>query len=140
NYNPKASSFERNAGCDEFEKKTNNKYAQDKWTLENMKFSKSNPCGNNHPTLKPIKLIYQIAKLLKMPVNQKVLFPFAGSGSEIIGFLKAGFTDIHGCEINQEYIDIANSRIKYWQFVNFNLEYKQTEFEKIQKDIQPELF
>ena len=75
-----------------------------------------------------------------MPVNQKVLFPFAGSGSEIIGFLKAGFTDIHGCEINQEYIDIANSRIKYWQSVNFNLEYKQTEFEKLQKDLQPELF
>ena len=164
NYCPKTSNFERNAGCGEFEPTpkslTNSTMTHNPNEMRCKKCNKrpntvgneNNSCccvepefdwykqKNSHPTLKPIKLIYQIAKLLKMPVNQKVLFPFAGSGSEIIGFLKAGFTDVKGCEINQEYINIANARIKYWQSVNFNLEYKQTEFEKLQKDIQPELF
>ncbi len=164
NYCPKTSAYERNAGCDEFEPTpkslTNSTMTHNPNEMRCKKCNKrpntvgneNNSCccvepefdwykqKNSHPTLKPIKLIYQIAKLLKMPVNQKVLFPFAGSGSEIIGFLKAGFTDVKGCEINQEYINIANARIKYWQSVNFNFEYKQTEFEKLQKDIQQELF
>ncbi|MCD6435708.1 MAG: hypothetical protein J7L15_04910, partial [Clostridiales bacterium] len=37
---------------------------------------------NGHPTLKPIKLIYKIAQLLKSPNPQSVFFPFAGAGSE----------------------------------------------------------
>jgi len=137
NYCPKTSSFERNAGCDNFEIISGGSY---EFRQDGSLDGKIPERNNSHPTLKPIKLIYEISKLLKMPTPQKVLFPFAGSGSEIIGFMKAGFTDIHGCEINQEYIDIAKARIKYWQSVNFNLEYKQTESEKIQKDIQLELF
>ncbi len=148
NYCPKTSSFERNAGCDEME---NKKYTTNitpkegsilKYGYEEAKKIMKENCfnKNSHPTLKPIKLIYQIAKLLKMPVNQKVLFPFAGSGSEIIGFMKAGFNDIHGCEINQEYIDIANSRIKYWQSVNFDLECRPKAKTEEQKGTMESLF
>jgi len=38
-----------------------------------------------------------------------------GSGSEIIGAMKAGFEKIEGCEINPKYIEIARARIKYWK-------------------------
>lgn len=92
-YCSKVSSFERNAGCE----------------------------LNNHPTLKPISLNFKILSLFKSPNKQHICYPFAGSGSEIIGGLKAGFEDYEACEINQKYIEIANARIKYWTEVNFDL-------------------
>ncbi len=49
-------------------------------------------------------------------------------GSEIIGAIKAGFTDWLGCEINTEYIDIANARIKYW--INADINKNQNNFVK----------
>ena len=85
-YQPKVSKAERNAGCE-----------------------------NNHPTLKPIDLNYKILKLFKTPNEQTICFPFAGAGSEIIGGIKAGFNKWHGCEISEEYVEIANARIKHWQ-------------------------
>lgn len=69
---------------------------------------------NPHPTLKPIKLNEQILKLFKTPNPQKILYPFAGAGSEIIGGIRAGFKDWEACEINEDYIKIAEERIKYW--------------------------
>lgn len=77
---------------------------------------------NNHPTLKPIKLIYRIAQLLKSPNPQKVFFPFSGSGSEIIGFISAGFDKelFTACELSQEYINIAHKRIEAWEKVDFD--------------------
>jgi DNA modification methylase len=78
------------------------------------RFGKS-PQKNNHPTLKPIELNYRILKLFKLPTDQKICYPFAGSGSEIIGGIKAGFENWVGCEINAEYVAIANARINYWK-------------------------
>ncbi len=73
---------------------------------------------NTHPTLKPINLIYEIAKLFKLPdiVGQKVYVPFSGAGSEVIGLLKAGYNhkNIYACEMNQEYVDISKKRIKHF--------------------------
>ena len=85
-YQPKVSKAERNAGCE-----------------------------NNHPTLKPIDLNYKVLKLFKTPNEQTICFPFAGAGSEIIGGIKAGFNNWHGCEINEEYVAIANARIEHWK-------------------------
>jgi DNA modification methylase len=69
---------------------------------------------NNHPTLKPIKLSENVLKLFKTPNPQKILYPFAGAGSEIIGGIRVGFNDWKACEINADYIKIAEARIKYW--------------------------
>ena len=110
-YNPKVSKSERNAGLD---------------TFKDLKFNSDvpipqraerpfNPIKNNHPTLKPIALNEKILRLFKTPNNQKICYPFAGAGSEIIGGIKAGFDNWTACEINQEYIDIANARIKFWK-------------------------
>jgi hypothetical protein len=120
-YNPKVSKSERNAGCDDMEDKI--KHWHD---MENAGKDINNPKNylggkithqivkNNHPTLKPIKLNKNILSLFKTPNEQSIIYPFAGSGSEVIGGIKAGFTSYIGCEISQDYIDIALARIEYW--------------------------
>jgi DNA modification methylase len=93
---------------------------------------------NNHPTLKPIKLIYNIAKLLKTPNKQRVFFPFSGSGSEIIGFMKAGFDiELFECsELSEDYIEIAHKRIDYWKDVNMDdfINKKEIIIDKVETD------
>jgi DNA modification methylase len=69
---------------------------------------------NNHPTLKPIDLNSKVLKLFKTPNDQKICYPFAGAGSEILGGLQAGFSNWVACEINEEYVKIANARIKHY--------------------------
>ena len=99
NYAPKVGKKERNSHID---------YNED---VENQQL-------NLHPTLKPIKLISEIAKLFKLPdvVDQKVYIPFSGSGSEVIGFLDAGYNhkNITACEMNPEYVEISKKRIKHF--------------------------
>ena len=86
-------------------------------------------------TLKPIKLIYQVAKLLKSPNPQNVFFPFAGSGSEIIGFMKAGFDyNLFECsELSEDYINIANIRIESWKSVDINTFLEKKEIIKVKE-------
>jgi site-specific DNA-methyltransferase (adenine-specific) len=111
-YEPKVSGSERNAGLGGFVDKKLNDLEKDK----NAIVMNSNVVAKNfHPTLKPIDLNYRILKLFKLPTDQKICYPFAGSGSEIIGGIKAGFENWVGCEINAEYVAIANARINYWK-------------------------
>ena len=65
--------------------------------------------------------------LIKTPNKQNVYFPFAGSGSEIIGFILAGFNKqyIEASELNSDYITIANERIKAWEKVNIDEYFKK---------------
>lgn len=122
-YEPKVSSSERNAGCDGMEEKdmlsgldkTGRTVIREDGSNTLIERFGKNPQKNNHPTLKPIELNYRILSLFKTPNDQVICYAFAGAGSEIIGGIKAGFENWHGCEINQEYVDIANARIKYWQ-------------------------
>lgn len=109
-YNPKVSKSERNAGCDELE----DLVFESDVPIPQRKERPFNSIKNNHPTLKPIKLNERILKLFKTPNEQKIIYPFAGSGSEIIGGIKAGFNNWVGCEINPDYVEIAKARIDYW--------------------------
>jgi gas vesicle protein len=111
-YNPKVSKNERNAGCDGDEQQ----YSHDgrKKETETPYQRNKSVAINHHPTLKPIKLNKNILALFKTPNEQRIVYPFAGSGSEIIGGIKAGFNNWCGCEISQDYIDIALARIEYW--------------------------
>lgn len=113
-YEPKVSSSERNAGCDGMEEKQYSHDGREK-PIENPYQRNESVARNTHPTLKPIELNYRILSLFKTPNDQTICYAFAGAGSEIIGGIKAGFENWHGCEINQDYVDIANARIKYWQ-------------------------
>jgi DNA modification methylase len=46
---------------------------------------------------------------------RKLLVPYCGSGSEILGAMHAGWDEIIGIEREQKYIDIANRRIERWK-------------------------
>lgn len=65
--------------------------------------------GNNHPTVKPIKLMQHLCTLITPP-NGTILDPFMGSGSTGIAAKNLGFKFI-GIEMNEEYIEIAKRRI-----------------------------
>ena len=69
--------------------------------------------NNNHPTVKPIALCEYLAKMILPPNEHKLLVPFSGSGSEVIGALKAGWKDVTGIEISDEYVEIAKARIEH---------------------------
>lgn len=65
---------------------------------------------NHHPTVKPIKLMEYLIKLITPP-GGIVLDPFMGSGSTGVAAVKNGFKFI-GIEMNEEYCEIARRRIE----------------------------
>lgn len=70
---------------------------------------------NHHPTVKPVDLTAYLAKLLLPPecdTPRRILVPFCGSGSEIIGALRAGWNEAVGIELEPEYVEIAARRIE----------------------------
>jgi DNA modification methylase len=46
--------------------------------------------------------------------ESKLLVPFSGSGSELIGGLQAGWTDVVGIELDTNYVSLAHQRIDHW--------------------------
>jgi site-specific DNA-methyltransferase (adenine-specific) len=73
--------------------------------------------SNAHPTVKPIALTTYVARLLLPPPGarpRRLLVPFSGSGSEVIGALLAGWDEVIGIEIDDEYRRIAEARIAHW--------------------------
>lgn len=68
--------------------------------------------GNNHPTVKPVELMKYLIKLVTPP-NSTVLDPFCGSGSTGMAAVELGHRFI-GCELDPNYVEIANQRIQGW--------------------------
>lgn len=70
---------------------------------------------NSHPTVKPVDLCAYLAKLLlpaERDTPRRIVVPFSGSGSEIMGALRAGWDEAVGIEISAEYCDLARRRIE----------------------------
>jgi len=117
---PKASSGEKNDGLDEFEKPTENLQGLDTRgrTLEREDGSKTlverwqpdKDRKNNHPTVKPTKLIEYLITLGSRE-GDLILDPFMGSGTTAIAsrLLSRKFI---GFEREKEYHEIATARIK----------------------------
>jgi len=73
------------------------------------KASKSERQGSSHPTMKPIKLMRYLCRLVTPP-SGTILDPFMGSGSTGIAAIKEGFRFV-GIEREQDYLTIAEARI-----------------------------
>jgi DNA modification methylase len=69
--------------------------------------------GNNHPTVKPIKLISYLCRLITPP-NGIILDPFMGSGTTLIASKLEGFFYL-GIEREQQYCEIARQRVEQAQ-------------------------
>ena len=64
---------------------------------------------NNHPTVKPIKLMEYLIKMVT-PKGGIVLDPFMGSGSTGVAAKQNGFGFV-GIDMTPEYMEIAKARI-----------------------------
>lgn len=69
------------------------------------------PAGNIHPTVKPIKLMQWLVRLITPPGGQ-VLDPFMGSGTTGVACVLEGF-DFTGMEKDPTYLRIAEARIQH---------------------------
>jgi len=107
-YCPKASKKDRDEGMDLHDDKILNRV--NSGGLENDPRWGPIVRKNNHPTVKPTELMLYLIKLVT-PVNGVVLDPFMGSGSTGKGSIRGGF-DFIGIEKEEEYIKIAEARIK----------------------------
>lgn len=70
--------------------------------------------GNDHPTVKPQKLCEYLARLILPPKRKtprRLIVPFAGSGSEMLGALLAGWDHVVGIERDPHYVEIARRRL-----------------------------
>ena len=65
--------------------------------------------NNNHPTVKPTDLMRYLVKLVT-PERGVVLDPYLGSGTTAVA-AKLVSCDYVGCELNPEYIELAESRL-----------------------------
>jgi site-specific DNA-methyltransferase (adenine-specific) len=138
-YCPKASKKDRNEGCDELEEKQRpgqtdkgnyssspvcidcgktvngtNDHSNCKEGLEYI--PSTTTTKNNHPTVKPTDLMGYLIRLIT-PKGGVVLDPFMGSGSTGKAAVREGMNFI-GIEREEEYMEIAKSRIEHEQKKN----------------------
>jgi len=66
---------------------------------------------NFHPTVKPIKLMRWLCRLLT-PQGGTVLDPFLGSGTTAVSAILEGFNAI-GCEMTEDYYPIIQGRVNW---------------------------
>lgn len=108
-YCAKASKSERNAGLEGMPEVIETDREKDSTDLANRLHNKSKT-QNHHPTVKPLKLMEYLIKLITPP-NGIVLDPFLGSGTTGVAAKNLGFEFV-GIEMNPEYAEIAEKRIK----------------------------
>ena len=108
-YCPKVSRSERHAG---FDVKIENTRPRGE-AFGDSNLLDENKTGNNHPTVKPVELMKYLIKLVT-PKGGKVLDPFNGSGSTGMAAVELGY-DYVGCELDPDYVEIANKRIAAWE-------------------------
>lgn len=125
-YCAKASRRERDAGLDGFEAKAEGHAVEGfmdgsphkvNTTRKDQGPSERQPTRNFHPCLKPMDLCRYLASLILPPkrdTSRRILTPFSGSGSEMIGALMAGWDEAVGIEMSDEYCKVAEARISHW--------------------------
>lgn len=130
-YVAKVSRAEREAGLENFEDKSYGHSPADRCAKCNKQMLPAgngvkceceiperihNKSKNTHPTLKPIELTRWLASLLLPPDSVKprrLLVPFSGVGSEMIGAIQAGWDEVIGIEMDSEYCKIAEARLNH---------------------------
>ena len=116
-YCAKTSKAERNQGLDNFPIKQTQgggggigNYKDDVNSASGKFGSEKAPSKNTHPTVKPIKLMKYLCRLIT-PKGGTVLDPFMGSGSTGMAAKEENF-DFVGIEKEKEYFNIASTRIE----------------------------
>ncbi len=112
-YCAKASKSERNAGCGGLEEKQIDiSRKEGNPGGDNPRNRGLNKSSNNHPTVKPIKLMSYLVRLVT-PAGGIVLDPFAGSGTTALSAIEEG-VDFIVMERDPQYIEIIQHRVNYF--------------------------
>ena len=110
---PKASTGEREEGCDDLQRSptevTGRELGSRGQNNPRAGMSGSRPRGNHHPTVKPVKLMRWLLQLITPP-GGTVLEPFAGSGSTLVAAHGLDLS-IVAAELEPAYCDIVVARI-----------------------------
>ena len=118
-YCAKSGRLERDAGLEGFELRPKSGHIQQSEGRKMHGDTETFPCRNNHPCIKPVRLTKYLASLLSSPPEyapRRILVPFSGSGSEMVGcILSGGWEFVQGIELSSEYTKIAEARIKFWK-------------------------
>jgi hypothetical protein len=115
-YQAKASTAERDAGLDEMPTIT----VDDGRTkpIDNPHLRGETGRKNPHPTVKAVDLTKHLASLLLPPDcykgERRLMIPFAGVASEMIGALLAGWDHVTGIELEQKHVTYGNVRLSKW--------------------------
>lgn len=91
------------------------KHAGDIWKIPVLAGKRFENEKVAHPTQKPLAICDRIIRHFSNK-GDNILIPFSGSGSECVSAMSNNRNFI-GIELNEEYIDIANSRLKNVQLV-----------------------
>lgn len=83
----------------------------DVWEFPNVK--NNHPEKTIHPCQFPIELVERLV-LSMTNENDAVFDPYVGVGSAVIAAMKHG-RDAYGCDIVQNYVDIAHERVRQFQ-------------------------
>jgi hypothetical protein len=72
---------------------------------------------NDHPTVKPMELMRYLSKMLLPPPRpdgkpRRILVPFAGSGSEMLGCMLGGWDDVTGIEMDPHNAGVGRWRVE----------------------------
>lgn len=123
-YCPKASAYERDAGLADFDPVSGSEITGRKKGSAGARASAyagttERERRNTHPTVKPVELIRYLAGLLLPPPRadgqpRRILVPFSGSGSEMIGCMLAGWDEVIGVELSEDFATIARARLDAW--------------------------
>jgi len=108
-YVAKASKSERNFGLESFEENKLSDRGEDGMRDKNSIVTRHTMHHNNHPTVKPVKLMQYLVRMITPP-NGTVLDPFSGSGTTGVACKIDGFNFV-GLELSEEYAKIAQARI-----------------------------
>lgn len=116
----KPNKTEKEIGLEKFEKKTAGSYIGnvDEKNQNSLGANPSRPPSkksNTHPTIKPIELMSYLT-ILGSRDGDTILDPFMGSGTTCISAILNDRKYI-GIELQKEYFDIANARIKHWETI-----------------------
>lgn len=111
-YCAKTSTKERNAGLEDMPDSTlaRSCSANAGHEHEGSGFNQIKTVKNNHPTVKPIKLMRYLCRLVTPP-HGTILDPFMGSGSTGIAAKLEGFKFV-GIERERDYVAIAEKRLE----------------------------
>ena len=123
-YCAKVSRAEREAGVESLHEKELYWSSGDKYPGSFQSRGTKKSANNHHPTLKPLRLTTHLATMILPPEREsprRILVPFSGAGSEMIGSLLAGWDEVVGIEngggepsVADEYVRISEERISYW--------------------------